>query len=98
MIPHSAAEFAQSNTLSTTFSVTATDRAGNEGTQPFVLANDAIPPTATVTVPSASGLGIPVAWTGQDDQAGIRHYDVQVRENDGDWDDWLTAVDTAIIN
>ncbi|HEX9679788.1 MAG TPA: RHS repeat-associated core domain-containing protein, partial [Candidatus Saccharimonadales bacterium] len=24
---------------------------------------------------------------------GIRHYDIQVRENGGDWDDWLTAVD-----
>jgi hypothetical protein len=27
------------------------------------------------------------------DQTGIRHYDVQVSENDGAWDDWLTAVD-----
>jgi hypothetical protein len=49
----------QGGILSATFSVTATDRAGNEGAQPFVLANDAIAPTASISVPTTSGLGIP---------------------------------------
>jgi hypothetical protein len=49
--------------------------------------NDAITPTASISVPTTSWLGIPVTWSGQDDLSGIRHYDVQVRENGGSWTD-----------
>jgi hypothetical protein len=47
-------------------------------------------PTATVSVPTTSGLGIPVTWTGQDDLSDIRHYEVEVKEAGGSWTQWLT--------
>jgi RHS repeat-associated protein len=84
-------DFAQADDLSDIFTVTATDRAGNETTESFSVINDMIAPTAAITVPERAGLSFVVEWSGDDDAAGIREYEVQVREGEGDWTDWLTG-------
>jgi hypothetical protein len=35
---------------------------------------------------------IQLSWESKDDSSGLESYDVQVRENDGAWMDWLSAV------
>jgi RHS repeat-associated protein len=54
------------------------------------VVNDETAPTAMVSVPATSGLGIPVSWAGSDTESGIRHYEVEVKEAGGSWTDWLT--------
>lgn len=55
---------------------------------------DTTPPTSTMTaLPQWSTASFNVNWSGSDNQGGtgIRHFDVQVRENGGGWQNWQTA-------
>ncbi len=45
-----------------------------------------------IDVPPRSGLGVPVSWEGLDIGAGVRHYEVQVKEAGGSWTAWLSDV------
>ncbi|MEJ2556516.1 MAG: RHS repeat-associated core domain-containing protein, partial [Anaerolineae bacterium] len=79
------------DTLSTTLAVTATDRAGNQTTQPFTLFKDTISPTVTIAVPPVAPLHFRVSWLGQDGESGLRDYDVQYKVGvAGTWTSWLT--------
>ncbi|MFC1976257.1 hypothetical protein ACFLXQ_07650 [Chloroflexota bacterium] len=49
-------------------------------------------PPITITVPSASGLGIPVSWPADDGLSGIRDYDVQYKKDSGNWLDWRIGI------
>jgi hypothetical protein len=50
-------------------------------------------PTSSVSVLPAttSSTAFEVAWTGSDVTSGIGRYDIQVKDGDGDWTDWLTS-------
>ena len=55
---------------------------------------DTTPPTSSMTaLPQWSTASFNVNWNGSDNQngTGIRHFDVQVRENGGGWQNWQTA-------
>ncbi|MEW5956655.1 MAG: fibronectin type III domain-containing protein [Chloroflexota bacterium] len=85
--------FNAADAFSQTATVTATDRAGNEGGQPFSVSRDVTPPQMmTVTIPSAAGLRFSVAFSATDAGAGIRGYNVHYRtEGQVDWTPWLTG-------
>ncbi|MEW5960051.1 MAG: RHS repeat-associated core domain-containing protein, partial [Chloroflexota bacterium] len=85
--------FSAANAFSDTATVTATDRAGNEGNQPFTVSRDVTPPQMiTVTVPSAAGLRFSVAFSATDSGAGLRGYNVHYRsEGQVEWTPWLTG-------
>lgn len=54
---------------------------------------DTQPPTATIqALPAVSPAPIAVRWSGADaGPSGLTSFDVQVREGDGAWADWLSA-------
>lgn len=55
---------------------------------------DTTPPTSSMTaLPQWSSASFNVNWSGTDNQGGtgIRHFDVQVRQNGGNWQNWQTA-------
>lgn len=55
---------------------------------------DTTPPTSSMTaLPQWSPASFNVNWSGTDNQGGtgIRHFDVQVRQNGGSWQNWQTA-------
>jgi hypothetical protein len=90
-------------TYSTTFVVTdgvhtlecqSTDRAGNQDAlQSHIVRVDTTPPTATVDLltPYQTALTFTVSWSGTDALSGIASFDVQARDGDQPWTDWLTA-------
>jgi RHS repeat-associated protein len=83
--------FDSNDTFSATLTVTATDRAGNQTTQPFTLFKDTIPPTVTIAAPPVAPLHFRVSWSGQDEESGLRDYDVQYKVGvAGTWTSWLT--------
>jgi hypothetical protein len=82
-------DFAQSDSFSDTVEVAVTDRAGNVGSESFVVVNDTVPPTATITAPSVAGLRFAVTWAGSDVEAGVRSYEVEFKDGAGDWTAWL---------
>jgi hypothetical protein len=63
----------------------------------YADSNDTEPPIVTVNpLPAYSPRQFTVQWSGTDvGEAGIDYYDVQVRVDDGDWQDWLTEVTTT---
>ncbi|MEW5761115.1 MAG: Ig-like domain-containing protein [Candidatus Thermoplasmatota archaeon] len=67
------------------------DNAGNVA--PSVNARitlDTVPPNSSVNILSSySPESFIVSWYGFDKTSGIRWYDVQYKENDGNWGDWL---------
>ncbi len=69
-----------------------TDQAGNSTPATFELVNDEVGPTVLIDVPPTSGLGVSVSWEGLDIGAGVRHYEVQVKEAGGSWTAWLSDV------
>jgi hypothetical protein len=85
------------------FRTIATDNAGNVGDGPseygYASARlDTVPPTATVASPPQVGsLSWQVSWYGDDPApaSGVAVYDVQVREDEGSWEDWLTGTSLA---
>ncbi len=84
--------FDSSNSEAGPYDVLVTDRAGNSTPATFELVNDEVGPTVLIDVPPTSGLGVPVSWEGLDLGAGLRHYEVQVKEAGGDWTAWLSDV------
>lgn len=60
----------------------------------YTLSSDNEPPVVTVnSLPQYSRRNFPVSWDGTDPGgSGIDHYDVQVRIDGGDWQNWLTGV------
>jgi len=53
---------------------------------------DATPPSSAASSPEyAPSPAFPVSWSGSDAVSGIASYDVQVRDGDGPWSDWLTG-------
>ena len=54
---------------------------------------DTTPPSSAVNALPAETTSVPftVSWSGTDSGSGIDHYDVQSRDGDGQWADWLTA-------
>jgi hypothetical protein len=78
--------FDTNDTFSATLTITATDRAGNQTTQPFYVIEDTTAPTVTIQVPEVAPLRFWVSWLGQDGESGLRDYDVQY----GTWTSWLS--------
>jgi RHS repeat-associated protein len=85
--------FLGSQVVSDTFVVSATDQVDIPGqAQPFRVAQDAISPTAAITVPAAAGLSFQVVWAGQDGESGVRGYEVQYRDAlTPTWTAWLSG-------
>jgi RHS repeat-associated protein len=85
--------FLGSQAVSGTFVVSATDQVDVPGqAQPFRVVQDAISPTAAITVPAVVPLEFQVAWGGQDSLSGVRHYDVQYRDAlTPTWTAWLSG-------
>jgi hypothetical protein len=70
---------------------TATDRAGNQTTQPFHVMEDTGAPTVTIAVPPVVPLHFRVSWSGQDAASGLRDYEVQYKVGiSGTWTSWLS--------
>jgi hypothetical protein len=60
---------------------------------------DTTPPVASVNaLPQFSRADFTVTWSGTDNQSGIRHYDVQIRQNGGAWQIWRAQVTTTTTN
>jgi spore germination protein YaaH len=51
------------------------------------------PPKAGIVnmAPSQVNEAFTVSWTGRDDWSGIKSYDIQVSQDGGPWNDWLTG-------
>jgi len=84
--------FTSESTFSGSGAVTVSDRAGNVAGVPLTVTRDVASPTAVLTVAKrSSSVTLTVAWGGEDGTgAGVATYDVQVREDEGGWTDWLT--------
>jgi hypothetical protein len=83
--------FDSNDTFSATLTVTATDRAGNQTTQPLRVIEDTTAPTVTIRVPPVAPLRFWVSWSGQDGESGLRDYAVQYKVGiSGTWTSWLT--------
>lgn len=76
----------------TTIYIKASDHAGLEARKVFTLSIDMKPPLTRLLAPRrAIRPLISVHWQGADDASGIAGYDVQVREGDAAWRDWLVS-------
>ncbi|HRN67910.1 MAG TPA: DNRLRE domain-containing protein [Promineifilum sp.] len=72
----------------------------NNGLHPRIVVTynvnvDTTPPTSSMTaLPQWSTASFNVNWSGTDNPGGtgIRHFDVQMRQNGGNWQNWQTAV------
>lgn len=64
----------------------------------YDVIDDTSPPVVTVEpLPTYVGRTFPMRWQGDDvGNAGLAHYDVQYRVDDGEWIDWLTTVDETV--
>jgi len=73
----------------------AYDQAGNyQGAITNTYTLDRTPPTSSVNqLPSTSSPSFSVTWTGQDNLAGIKNYDIQRRDNAGPWTDWRISTE-----
>jgi len=85
--------FTSGSTFSGSGAVTVSDRAGNVAGVSLTVTRDVVSPTAVLTVAKRSSrVTLTVAWGGEDGTgAGVAAYDVQVREDEGGWTDWLTG-------
>ncbi|MFC1799646.1 hypothetical protein ACFL2Z_01885 [Candidatus Eisenbacteria bacterium] len=54
---------------------------------------DVTPPSSAVNALPAEVTSVPfsISWSGTDSGSGIKHYDVQSRDGDGQWAEWLMA-------
>jgi hypothetical protein len=78
------------------FHLAVKDRVGNisQGATHCAVQVDAVPPVSKLS-PLPEFLDktrIQLSWESKDDSSGLESYDVQVRENDGAWMEWLSAV------
>lgn len=53
------------------------------------------PVSSVQALPQFSQTAFTVSWSGTDNLSGIKHYDVQYRQNGGSWINWQTAVKTT---
>jgi len=69
------------------------DNAGNTAVFSDTIILDTTPPSAAVDplTPYQTSLAFTVSWAGSDAGAGLSSFDVQVRDGDGPWTDWLTS-------
>jgi hypothetical protein len=76
--------------------VTAEDRAGNQGSTTFTVTRDVDAPVVTVQA-LANGATVNVNWGGTTDAgSGVSHYDVDVKVDDEPWTPWLVeTTDTS---
>lgn len=77
------------DTTAGTFEVLVIDRVGNQSHTTFTLVKDSTAPTLTLNAPGTAGLLFEVAWSGQDAEAGLGSFDVQVWDGTT-WSDWLS--------
>lgn len=65
----------------------------------YDVINDTTPPVATVNpLPQFSPADFTVTWSGTDNQSGIKHYDVEIRQNGGAWQIWRAQVTSTTTN
>jgi RHS repeat-associated protein len=88
-------DFAQADNFGGSVDVVVSDRAGNETSESFSVVNDTVAPTAAITVPERAGLSFVVEWSGNDSESGVQHYEVEYKEDEGAWTEWLTGT-TAV--
>ena len=76
------------------YRLTGFDQAGNsaQSTALILIKDLSEPVMSTAEAPGTSGLMIPVRWAGADEfgGAGLRGYNVEMREGSGEWSRWLT--------
>jgi len=81
-----------------TITVTVYDHLDNAAYENFYYIRDTEPPTVVVNCPALSSQpSWSVAWSGSWDPppaSDVNHFDVQYREESGDWQDWL--MDTSL--
>jgi hypothetical protein len=71
------------------------DKAGNRrDVALWNMALDHSPPVSALAALPDSNYStvIPLQWSGNDNLSGIDHFDLQLRQDDGDWEDWLTNI------
>ena len=73
------------------------DNAGNTAVFSDTIILDTTPPSAAVDplTPYQTSLTFTVSWAGSDAGAGLSSFDVQVRDGDGPWTDWLASTTAA---
>lgn len=87
-----------------TLAIASLDKAGNvnpantnqQGDAPYYqFTVDTVLPTSAVTPLAAvqSTSLFTVAWSGQDDVAGVARYDIQFKDGNGPWLNWLVGTD-----
>jgi RHS repeat-associated protein len=66
--------------------VAAVDRAGNTSTGTFTVVRDTTPPEVTLSVPRrVYTTTFSISWSAVDAQAGVAGYDLEVKVDDGEW-------------
>jgi len=78
------------------------DAAENEPpSQPATITVDTVAPVCVISsLPAVTGqLGFTLSWSGMDATSGLLWYDLQYKDGDGPWTDWLTRVNqtTAVF-
>jgi hypothetical protein len=53
------------------------------------------PPSSSVNAlePAVTDIPFTVTWSGSDAVSGVAYYDIQVKDGDGEWQDWLAATE-----
>ncbi|MEZ4515631.1 MAG: fibronectin type III domain-containing protein [Chloroflexota bacterium] len=65
----------------------------------YTVDTDTTPPVSSVNgLPQYSPANFTVSWSGTDNQSGIKYYDVQMRQNGGNWVDWRAQVTETSTN
>ena len=84
-----------------TFTVRATDLAGNQGfpAEDYNWVVDTTKPTAVLALlPEFSPASFTVSWTGADANSGVKSFDVEFQLDGGNWTAWLTdTVDLSAV-
>jgi len=83
--------FDASDTFNGDATVTAVDRAGNEGTATFSVLRDAALPVVTIQAVPSGESDVDVSWSATDGGAGLGACTLEVRDGDGPWQPLSTA-------
>jgi len=75
----------------------ARDGAGNWGHVAFdsIMLDTTAPDTTINASVPAHGTEVIVSWQGSDALSGVAYYDVQTRDGNGPWTDWLPGTDST---
>lgn len=99
--PLSTANFSGDNGKVYQFRARARDKSGNQSNFPnneqTVTRVDSLSPVAKINALPANSAGVfLVNWSGFDDLSGLQLFDVQYREGNGEWLDWIiTSASTS---